>query len=189
MVTSPEITRLLQEVRGGNRSAFDEIFPFVYDELARMAHGRLQQFRPGQTLNTTALIHEAYLKLINQEPVDWHDRAHFFALASRVMRSVLIDYARKRSAQKRGGEYDEVPLDSLQIAADRRAADLITLNDALDALVTRSERQARLVEYRFFGGLTFEEIADVMGLSVSTVKRDWRRARTWLYNMMSDEGS
>lgn len=183
------VTRLLLAARGGSRDAFDEMFPLVYDKLRRIARRRLAKHRPGHTLDTTALVHEAYLKLVDQTQVQWQDRAHFFALASRAMRHILIDYARRRTARKRGGRQENVPLDDVQIAAeghaaDERAADLLTLNQALEALDKLSRRQSRLVEYRFFGGLTYEEIAEVTGRSVATVKRDWRRARTWLYHAM-----
>ncbi len=189
MTNEHHVTQLLQEAREGRREAFDEVFPLVYDELRRIAHQRLMKHRPGRTLDTTALVHEAYLKLVDQTKAGWQDRAHFFALASRAMRFILIDYARRRAAQKRGGRQEGAPFDAVQVAvgeraADERAADLLTLNQALEALTKVSERQGRLVEYRFFGGLTYEEIAEVTGRSVPTVKRDWQRARTWLYHAM-----
>lgn len=178
------ITRLLNQVSKGSPEALDQLYPFVYDELRHIAHQRLLRNRPGQTLNTTALVHEAYIKLVDQAQDGWNNRAHFFALASRAMRFILIDYARKRTAQKRGGLQHDVPLSAVQIAVDERTTDLLTLNDALDKLHTYSERLARLVEYRFFGGLTYQEIAEVTELSVPTVKRDWQRARAWLYQAM-----
>jgi RNA polymerase sigma factor (TIGR02999 family) len=179
------ITALLKEVRAGDRGAFEEVMPHVYDELRRIAHQRLRKHRPSQTLNTTALVHEAYLRLVNQAEADWQDRAHFFAVASRSMRFIIIDYVRARTAEKRGGAQDDLPLDDVQLAvADERAADLLTLNDALEQLAAVNERLSQLVEYRFFGGLTYKEIAEVTGRSVPTVKRDWARARTWLYHAL-----
>lgn len=188
MEGSNDITQLLRAMRGGDRDRADELFAQVYDELRRIAHQRLSKHRPGATLNTTALVHEAYLRLVDQSQVEWQDRAHFFALSSRAMRFVIIDYVRARTAQKRGGGKDDVPLDDVQLrAADERTADLLTLNDALDQLADVNERLSRLVEYRFFGGLTYKEIAAVTERSVPTVKRDWRRARTWLYQAMQNE--
>ena len=186
MVNTHHITRLLQEVGDGNSKAFDEIFPFVYDELHEIAHRRLQRQRQAGALNTTALVHEAYLKLIDHGRMDWQDRAHFFAVASRAMRYILLDYARQRTAQKRGGNQPDVPLETVQVAADDRAAELLSLNRALEALMEKSERQGQLIEFRFFGGLSYQEIAEVMDLSVATVKRDWKRARTWLYAAMTE---
>ena len=186
-VSQNQITQLLHQVSQGDADAQDQLYPAIYDELRRIAHDRLLRNRPGETLNTTALVHEAYLRLVDQTQAEWNDRSHFFATASRAMRFILIDYARKRTAQKRGGPREDVPLSAVQIAADERSADLLTLNDALDQLTTYSERLARLVEYRFFGGLTYDEIADVTGRSVPTVKRDWKRARAWLYRAMQDQ--
>lgn len=182
--SSDSVTQLLLDVSSGDRGAMNDLFPLVYDELRRIAHLRLGRHRAGETLNTTALVHEAYLKMVDQTRVAFNDRGHFFALASRAMRFILIDYARARTAQKRGGRTPDVPLDAVQVAADERSADLLTLDTALTQLMAHDERLGRLVEYRFFGGLTYDEIASVTGLSVPTVKRDWRRARTWLYRMM-----
>lgn len=179
------ITTLLQDAQASDPAAFDAVLPRVYDELRRIAHQRLRGRRPGQTLNTTALVHEAYLRLANQTHADWQDRAHFFAVASRAMRFIIIDYVRARTAEKRGGAQNDVPLDDVQVAAaDERAADLLTLDDALRQLAAVNERLGQLVEYRFFGGLTYQEIAEVTGRSVPTVKRDWARARTWLYRAL-----
>ncbi|MDX1548203.1 MAG: sigma-70 family RNA polymerase sigma factor [Rhodothermales bacterium] len=185
MTAPPDhITVLLQKLSEGDREAQNDLYPAVYGELRRIAHDRLRHHRPGETLNTTALVHEAYLRLVDQTRAGWNDRAHFFATASRAMRFVLIDYARRRTAKKRGGATPDVPLSAIQLAADERSADLLSLDDALEKLSTHSERLARLVEYRFFGGLTYEEIAEVTALSVPTVKRDWQRARAWLYRAM-----
>lgn len=186
------VTRLLHDVAGGDDDAAHALYDAIYDELRQIAHQRLLRNRPGQTLNTTALVHEAYLRLVDQTQARWNDRAHFFATASRAMRFILIDYARERTAQKRGGGLPDAPLTSVHLAdadthaADERAADLLTLNDALNQLMTTNERLGRLVEYKFFGGLTYPEIAEVTGWSVPTIKRDWRRARAWLYRLMQE---
>jgi len=179
-----DTTQLLRDARGGDRDAFDRLFAHVYDDLRRLAHQRLQRHRRGETLSTTALVHEVYLRLVDQNGADATDRAHFFALASRAMRFILVDYARARLAKKRGGGVADVPLDAVQVAADERAADVLSLHEALEVLGRRNERLGRLVEYRFFGGLSYEEIALVVGCSVPTVKRDWSRARAWLYRVM-----
>lgn len=182
-----DITQLLQEASSGDHEAAGHLYGQVYDELRQIAHYRLSKHRPGATLNTTALVHEAYLRLIDHDAVEWQDRAHFFAASSRAMRFIIIDYARKWSAQKRGGHLDKVPLSDIQLGTEERVDDLLTLNDALEKLAAVSERQSQLVEYRFFGGLTYQEIAEVTGRSVPTVKRDWQRARTWLYHAMQAE--
>ncbi len=184
MTEQDDTTQLLINARGGDERAFDRLFEHLYRELRSLAHERLRRFRPGETLSTTALVHEAYLRLVDQSRAGLEDRSHFLALASRAMRFVLVDYARARSAQKRGGHRSDLPLDALHAAADERAADLLMLNDALGELADRDHRLSRVVEYRFFGGLTFEEIAQATGLSVPTLKRDWTRARAWLYRSM-----
>lgn len=186
------VTQLLHKVAGGDDTAANVLYDAVYGELRQIAHQRLIRNRPGQTLNTTALVHEAYLRLVDQDNARWNDRAHFFATASRAMRFILIDYARERTAQKRGGGQPEVPLTAIHLAesdartADERAADLLTLNQALDQLTAANKRLGCLVEYKFFGGLTYPEIAEVTGWSVPTIKRDWRRARAWLYRLMQE---
>jgi RNA polymerase sigma factor (TIGR02999 family) len=187
MSTQPNTKQLLRDVREGSRTAFDDLYAHVYDDLRRAAHQRLARYRTGQTLNTTALVHEAYLRLVDQSQMQWEDRAHFLALASRAMRFILIDHVRSRTAQKRGGAEEAIPLDAVQVAVDDQAADLLALNEALEQLAVHSSRLAQLVEYRFFGGLTYEEIAEVTGMSVPTVKRDWARARAWLFHAMQAE--
>ncbi len=184
MTAPPDTTQLLLDARSGDREAFDRLFSHVYDELRQIAHRRLLQYRPGQTLDTTALVHEAYLKLVDRARSGGRDRAHFFALASRAMRFVLVDYARARSAQKRGGRAADVPLDAVQVAAEERASDLLMLADALEQLSSVSTRLSEIVDYHFFGGMTFDEIAEATGMSAPTVKRDWVRARAWLYRSM-----
>ncbi|HEX7071224.1 MAG TPA: sigma-70 family RNA polymerase sigma factor [Rhodothermales bacterium] len=189
MTSSRNVTDLLLQARSGDRGAFDSLFPLVYGELREVAHQRLLGFRSGETLNTTALIHEVYLRLVDQTRVSWENRAHFFAVASKAMRNVVIDHARAWSAQKRGGGNRPLDVDEVQIAADDRAFELVALDEALTRLTAHDERLGRLVEYRFFGGLEYEEIAEVTGWSVPTLKRDWRRARTWLYEFMQGDDS
>lgn len=179
-----DVTRLLIAAREGRDWAFDELMPLVYDELRDIARQRLRRHRPGETLNTTALVHEAYIRLVDQSRAEWQDRAHFFAFASRAMRFILVDYARARCAQKRGGGRSDVPLDDVQVAAEQRAEDILALDEALQHLAEMDERLSKVVHYRFFGGLTYEEIAERLGTSVPTAKRDWRRARAWLYQSL-----
>ena len=189
MTTTRDATVLLHSSRAGDRQALNELFALTYDELKRAAHFRLGRGRVGETLNTTALVHEIYVRLVDQSRVEWADRTHFVAIASRAMRFVLIDHLRARSALKRGGLEEPVPIDGIEVAeaGAQTGSDLLALNEALERLGSLSPRLGQLVEYRFFGGLTHEEIAEVMDLSVRTVKRDWTRARTWLYEMLSSE--
>jgi RNA polymerase sigma factor (TIGR02999 family) len=184
-----DTTQLLVDARAGNGDAFDRLFSHLYRELRSLAQHRLRRLNAGETLSTTALVHEAYLRLMDQSRCDWQDRAHFFALAARAMRFVLIDYARARGAQKRGGGERPIPLDAIQLAADARATELVSLHEALEELALRDARLSRVVEYKFFGGLTFDEIAAVLGLSVPTVKRDWTRARAWLHRSLQSAAS
>ncbi len=178
------ITQLFQEARQGDADAANHLYDAVYEELRRIAHQRLSKNRPGRTLNTTALVHEVYLRMVDPVLAGANDRAHFFALASRAMRFVLVDYARRRTAGKRGGGLQRVPLKEVQVSDEERTLDLIDLNDALEQLTAFSDRLGRVVEYRFFGGLSYEEIAEISERSVPTVKRDWQRARVWLYQAM-----
>lgn len=176
-----DITGLLLDLQAGQREVMDRLFPLVYEELHRLAHQRRVRQGAGQTLNTTALVHEAYLKLIDQSRVLWQDRVHFFAVAARAMRFILVDDARRRDAQKRGGNLVRVPLDEISLVADEKTAGLLALDEALDHLAERDERLAQVVECRFFGGMTTEETAMVLGTSTRTVKRDWQKARLLLY--------
>ncbi len=185
MADSGDITQLLIAARDGERSAMDELFPLVYDELRGMAHGRLRRRQPGQTLNTTALVHEAYLKLIDQTRAQYNDRSHFLAVASVAMRHILVDYARRRTAGKRGGPERDVTLDDLQPGIIARAEEILAIHQALESLAELNERLARLVELRFFGGLSVAETAEVLEVSERTVKRDWRKARAFLYRTLS----
>jgi RNA polymerase sigma factor (TIGR02999 family) len=186
-----ETTDLLISARGGDVGALDALWPHVYEELRGLAHDRLRRHRPGETLNTTALVHEAYLRLVHAPQATWQDRAHFFALAARAMRFILVDYSRARTAGKRGGPQADLRIEGLPIADDadaaERAADFVSLDRALDRLAAHDERLAKLVEYRFFAGLSYEEVAEVTGLSIPTVNRDWARARAWLYRMMRED--
>jgi len=180
MSEKPEINRLVREVSQGRRDALDQLVPIVYDELRRIAHGQLRRERSGHTLNTTALVHEAYLRLLNVHQVQWLDRAHFFATAARVMRRVLIDYARARQRQKRGGGAVQVSLTDAVDLPNAQTNDLLELDEALTRLEALGERQYRVVECRCFAGLSVEETAAVLGVSAATVKRDWTFARAWL---------
>src|SRR5215813_7421321 len=175
-----ETTQLLRAWAGGDRSALEQLTPRVYDELRRIAGHFMRDERPGKTIETTALVHEAYLKLIDVTNVDWQHRAHFFAISAQIMRHILLDRARRRVAAKRGGEVPRVNLDELPNLGSGRARELIALDDALQALEKVDPRKARVIEPRFFGGLSVEETAAVIKVSPDTVMRDWRLARAWL---------
>jgi RNA polymerase sigma factor (TIGR02999 family) len=174
-----DISQLLAAYRSGDRDALDRLFPLVYQELRQRAHGQLSRHRPGETLSTTALVHEAYLKLTDSSHQTYQDRVHFFAVASRAMRQILVDYARRSMAAKRGGQ--AVSLDPDQLGDPGRAEELVALDEALARLEQLDERLARTVEMRFFGGLSVEETAEALGVSPRTVKRDWRKGRAVLY--------
>ena len=175
------VTGLLKEWSDGNQDVLDELLPLVYEELRRQASRYLRRERPDHTLQTTALIHEAYLKLIDQRNVAWQNRAHFFAIAAQAMRRILVDYARERKREKRGGAAENLPLDdALQISSKERSIDLAALDEALTRLAEYDERQARIVELRYFSGLSNDEAAEVLGVSNATVRRDWNFAKAWL---------
>ena len=178
--SEPDITGLLVAWRAGDRTAVDRLFPLVYDELRRIAHRQLGRERPDHTLATTALVHEAYLKLVDQTRAQLTDRAHFFAVAARAMRRILLDYARRHRAAKRGGAQAQVSLDDTALAADQRADTLVALDEALTRLAEVDERLSRVVECRFFGGLTEEETAVALAVTARTVRRDWVKAKGWL---------
>ena len=187
-VSPDDVTRELELARGGDRGALDRAFARVYDELRRLAHVQLARRAAGQTLVTTALVHEAYLRLVAQ-PAPPRDRQHFFALAATAMRHVLVDRARRRMARKRGGgEPAPVLVDEARLAAGDRAAEVLALDGALAALAEVDPPLARLVEIRFFGGLSLDEAADVLDVSRSTVKRQWREARAFLYRELAADG-
>jgi RNA polymerase sigma factor (TIGR02999 family) len=177
---SHSITHLLKAWSAGDRQALDRLTPLVYEELRHQAARYLRRERPGHTLQTTALIHEAYLRLIDAGDVDWQGRAHFFAIAANVMRRILVEHARRRDADKRGGSQVRVQLDEALAVAKETDVDLLAIDKALDKLETIDPQQARVVELRFFSGLSVEETAAALGVSPSTVKRDWRVARAWL---------
>ena len=179
---SRDISGLLQAWRDGSSEALDDLLPLVYDELHRQAHRFLRRERDGHTLQTTALIHEAYLNLIKQKHVNWQNREHFFAISANLMRQILVNYANARNREKRRGPAEHVELnDSIMIAAGTRDFDLLALDEALNRLAKMDEQQAKIVELRYFGGLTIEETSAVMGISPATIKRDWQLTRTWLY--------
>lgn len=180
-----EITRLLQNWRGGDRSALDTLLPLVYKELRRLAHFHLRKERPDHTLQSAALVHEAYCRLIGQNPPELKDRTHFFAVAAQLMRQILVDYARRYRAAKRGATICKISLDDANVAPWRKDADVIAIDDALQALAKIDPRQSRVVELRFFAGLSLEEISDVMGIGPATVQRDWIAARAWLHREIS----
>ncbi len=176
-----DITALVRKVGGGGREAFDELVPLLYEHLRRLAHYRLMLERSDHTLNTTALVHEAYLELVDVDRARWKDRAHFLAAASRVMRHLLVDYARQRNAQKRGGGRVKVELDDEALRLSEEYAEAVEdLHDALTRLETMSPLQSRLLEQRYFGGLKLEECAEALGVSRSTVARELKLARAWL---------
>lgn len=177
---SHNITHLLKEWSDGDRQALDKLTPLVYEELRHQAARYLRRERPGHTLQTTALIHEAYLRLIDAKDVHWQSRAHFFAIAANLMRRILVEHARRRDADKRGGSQVRVQLDEALAVADEADVDLLAIDEALDRLAAIDPQQARVVELRFFSGLSVEETAAALGVSPKTVKRDWSVARAWL---------
>ena len=182
---APEITRLLLDWRGGDPAALDALLPVVYAELRRIAHLYMRRQRAGHSLQTTALVNEAYLKLIDSDRVNWQDRNHFFAICSQLMRRILVDSARRKISQKRGGDRLQVTLDEHAAATVEHAADVVGLDDALKQLATLSPRQAQIVELRYFGGLTEEQVAETLEISSRTVRRDWNVARAWLYRELN----
>ena len=183
----PSATDLLLRAGGGQASAVESMFPLVYDELRRLASQHVARESTGRTLTTTELVHEAYLKLIDQTRVEWNGRAHFLGVAAIAMRRILVDRARTRRRLKRGGPNVAIPLESVDLSTDDRADLVVALDEALDRLAKLDERQARVVECRFFGGMTEDETAEVLGISVRTAKRDWAKARSWLYTELYDD--
>lgn len=183
-----DITSILLEATAGDRAALDRLFPLVYEQLRAVAHSRLAAERSDHTLNTTALVHETYVKLVDQTRVRWRDRAHFFAVAARAMRRILLDHARRHATAKRGGGRRRVSLDDANLTLHERADTLIEVDAALERLTTLDPRLGEVVEYRFFGGLTEEEIAEALGVTSRTVRRDWAKARGLLYAWLVPEG-
>jgi RNA polymerase sigma factor (TIGR02999 family) len=180
-----EITQLLAEWSDGNQTALDKLYPLVYDELHRMARRYMNREPKGHTLQTTALINEAYVRLVDQKHVHWANRAHFFAISAQIMRRILIDHARRHAYAKRGGGAEKISLDETAIVAKERAPDLLVLDEALNRLAEIDPRRGQVVELRYFGGLNNEEIAGVLKISENTVTRDWNMARAWLYQELS----
>lgn len=182
--SSQPVSELLVRWRQGDQEALQALLPMVYDELRRIAHHHLQAEREGHTLQSTALVHEAFLRLVVQEPLRLDNRAHFFAVASHLMRQILVDYARKHHAGKRGANNVTLSLNEAVASSRRRELRLVELDDALNALGALDERQSRIVELRFFGGLSIDETSQVLGVSPATVAREWSTARAWLYREM-----
>jgi RNA polymerase sigma factor (TIGR02999 family) len=187
MNATNQVTELLLAWRQGDESALERLIPLVYEELHRIAHRYLGGERPGHMLQTTALVNEAYLRLVDSSRVEWQSRAHFFAVSSQLMRRVLVDFARSRNYQKRGGGALQISLDEALAASTERGADLVLLDDALTTLAATDPRAGRVVEMRFFGGLSVEETAEALGVSPETVKRDWAWAKAWLLREMTGE--
>jgi len=184
-----EITQLLAEWSDGNQSALDELYPLVYDELHKLARRYMSRERKGHTLQTTALINEAYVRLVDQRNVHWTNRSHFFAISAQIMRRILIDHARRHAYAKRGGGARQVSLEEAAIVASNTGSELIRLDEALKSLAERDPRRSRVVELRYFGGLNNEEIAGILHVSENTVTRDWNMARAWLYHQLTGSAS
>jgi RNA polymerase sigma factor (TIGR02999 family) len=180
-----EVTQILHDWSGGDADAPERLMPFVYDELRRLARSFLARERGSHTLQPTALVNEAYLRLVDQTRVNWQNRAHFYGIAARMMRRVLIDHARAHATEKRGGATIHLSLDDVQVSIEERATSFVALDEALERLEQMDERKCKVVEMRFFGGLTDQEIADVLGVTTRTVLRDWKKARLWLYRELS----
>src|SRR6267142_505508 len=187
MLAADNFTGLLIEWRQGDQAALNRLAPLVYDELRRMAHRYVQRERNGHTLGTTALVHEAYLRLAGQKKIEWQNRSHFFAVTAQVMRHILIDHARRRHYAKHGGNVQRISVAEAGLMSRERARDLVELDEALDELANLDLRKSRVVELRYFGGLVLEETADVLEISVMTVRRDWRAAKAWLFRRMKAE--
>ncbi|HYT66733.1 MAG TPA: sigma-70 family RNA polymerase sigma factor [Vicinamibacterales bacterium] len=183
--TPGDVTRLLQAWRHGDTAALEQLTPIVYDELRRLAARYMRRERPGHTLQTSALINEAYLRLVDARGVQWQNRAHFFGVSAQVMRHILVDFARARQNLKRGGGAQPVSLDAVMVSVPERGTDLLALDEALERLAALSPRQSRVVELRYFGGLTEEEVAEVLSISPRTVRNDWGLARAWLYRELT----
>lgn len=188
MSESKGVTELLIDLSKGESRAADEFLPIVYDELKRIARYYMSRERASHTLQATALVHETYLKLIDQRKVDWQNRAHFFGLASEIMRRILVNHARDRKAEKRGGELQQVSLSVAIEHFQQKDVDILVLNESLEELAKFDERKAKIVEMKFFGGLTTKEICEVLHISDATVEREWTFAKAWLYSRMRSEG-
>lgn len=180
-----DVTRLLVRLTDGDRGVLDELLPVVYGELRKLASSYLRRERVGHTLQPTALVHEAYMRLVDQTQVQWQNRAHFFGVAAQMMRRILVDHARAHEAEKRGGEFQKLSLDENIDVSGERDVNLVALDDALNLLAEVDPQKSKIVELRFFGGLSVEETAEVLGVSAPTVKRQWRMAKAWLYGQVN----
>jgi len=180
-----DVTQLLVAWGNGDENARDQLMPLVYTELHRLAHRHIKKERPGHTLQTSALVNEAFVRLVDQRDVNWQSRSHFFGIAAQMMRRILVDYARSRGYAKRGGNAQRVSLNEEMMITLQRSADVISVDEALTELATIDERKSRVVELKFFGGLSIEETAEVLGVSPGTVMRDWTLAKAWLRRAMS----
>ena len=181
-----EITQLLVEWGSGNQAALDKLYPLVYEELRRMAHRFMRRERKGHTLQTTALINEAYLRLVDQKNVHWANRSHFFGISAQIMRRILVDHARRYAYDKRGGGAQKVSLDEAALVTKDRARELLLLDEALNGLAKLDPRRSKVVELRYFGGLNNSEIAALLKISANTVMRDWNMARAWIYQQLTE---
>jgi len=182
-----DLTQMLISYGNGDRAALDALLPLVYDELRIIARGYLSKERPDHTLQPTGLVHEAYLRLINQQRVDWRNRAQFFGLAASMMRRILVNHAEARGAQKRGGEFNKVQLDDVAVVFDEAPVDLLALNEALERLQAIDKLKSEIIELKFFGGLTIDEIAEVTNISTASVEREWAFARGWLFKTLTEK--
>ncbi len=190
MTPSPhEVTQLLVAWGNGDEAARDQLMPLVYDELHRLAHQYMNRERPGHTLQTSALVNEAFVRLVGQRDVHWQNRAHFFGIAAQMMRRILVDYARNRHYAKRGGSARQVSLNEALIVSEERSAEVVALDDALKSLAIMDQRKSQIVELRFFGGLSIEETAEVLAVSPGTVMRDWTLAKAWLRREMTADSN
>lgn len=185
--SSDDVTQLLIAWGKGDESARDQLIPLVYEELHRLAHKHIRKERPGHTLQTSALVNEAFVRLVDQKDVHWQNRTHFFAIAAQMMRRILVDYARSRRYAKRGGNAKQVTLNEELIMSDQRSEEVVALDEALGELANIDERKGKVVELRFFGGLSIEETADVLSVSPGTVMRDWTLAKAWLKRAMTNK--
>jgi RNA polymerase sigma factor (TIGR02999 family) len=180
-----EVTQLLIDWSNGDRAALDRLLPVVDQELRRLAHHYMRRERPGHTLQTTALVNEAFVRLVNRKSIQWQNRAHFFGIAAQLMRNILVDHARSHACAKRGGGAEDLELDEALVVSQQKASEVIALDEALKELALIDAQQSRIVELRFFGGLTVEEAAEVMRVSPATIKREWSSAKAWLYRKLA----
>lgn len=186
--SSQDLTQMLIQLSQGKSQVVDDILPLIYDELRSLASNYLRRERSDHTLQPTALVHEAYIKLIDQTQVKWQNRAHFFGIAANIMRRILVDYARKHHADKRGGDAEKLPLEEeILIVSEGKSAELLALDEALENLAKIDPQKSKIVELRYFGGLSVEETAEVLGVSEITVKRHWRMAKAWLYGQLAND--